>query len=53
MPQGFLGAGQAVIATTQWLAILSVKAPLGCFTRRREDAKVGGRASPRAAPFER
>ena len=25
MPQGFLGAGQAVIATTQWLAILSVK----------------------------
>ena len=22
---------------------------LGCFTRRREDAKVGGRVSPRAA----
>ena len=30
----------SLIATTQWLAILRVKAPLGCFTRRREDAKV-------------
>ena len=26
-----------------------VKALLGCFTRRREDTKVGGRVSPRAA----
>ncbi|HOR78809.1 MAG TPA: hypothetical protein PLG04_08455, partial [Anaerolineaceae bacterium] len=27
----------------------SAKALLGCFTRRREDAKIGGRVSPRAA----
>jgi hypothetical protein len=31
------------------VAMMSVKALLGCFTRRREDAKAGGRVSPRAA----
>jgi hypothetical protein len=46
--RGFWGTGFSHEGTKATKVFLSVKALLGCFTRRREDAKGGGRVSPRA-----